>query len=132
MPTLSSLKASGATVRWRCQECAATGTADLDRIIAAKGPDYDLTDRTAACPADGCSYWISFYAQQGMRNTPLRTEAGMLREMDRRTEWLRKVGGGSGLRRRKTRRPGEGTTGLNASWGAGRAGKGRTSPGRAV
>jgi hypothetical protein len=92
MPTLSSLKASGARLWFKCQECQASGPADLDRIIAAKGPDYDLTDRTAACPAEGCSYWISFYAQQGMRNTALRTRAGELRDMDRRTEWLRKVG----------------------------------------
>jgi hypothetical protein len=88
MPTLASLQSSSAHVWWKCQQCHASGDLDLDRAIAAKGPDYDLTDRTAACRGEGCTYWVGFYAQAGMRNTPLRTEAGMLREMDRRSAWL--------------------------------------------
>lgn len=88
MNTLAAYQAAGARVWWKCQQCAASGTLALARVIAAKGPDYDLTDRTAACPAEGCGYWVGFYALQGMRNTPLRTEAGMYREMDRRTAWL--------------------------------------------
>lgn len=88
MPTLSALQSAGARVWWQCQECRATGDVDLARVIAAKGPDYDLTDRTAACPAKGCTYWVNFYAQGGMRNTPLRTEAGLMREMERRSAWL--------------------------------------------
>ena len=87
MPTLSALQRSGARVYWLCQECRASGDLDLDRVIDAKGPDFDLTDRTAACPTPDCGYWVSFYAQGGMRNTPLRTEAGMLGEMRRRSAW---------------------------------------------
>ena len=88
MPSLAALRSARARAWWKCQQCHASGYLDLDRVIAAKGPDYDLTDRTAACPAEGCTYWVGFYARQGMRNTPLRTDAGMLREMDRRTAWL--------------------------------------------
>lgn len=88
MPTLAALRAAGARVWWMCQECRATGDLDLDRVIAAKGPDYDLTNRTAACRAPGCGYWVGFYAQSGQRNSPLRTEAGLMREMHRRMAWL--------------------------------------------
>lgn len=99
MPSLSSLKAAGARVWWRCEQCEASGRVDVDRVIAARGSDYDLTDRTAACRAPGCGYWVNFHARAGMRNTPLRTDAGMMRDMDRRTAWLaarrpRAVGGG--------------------------------------
>lgn len=90
--TLSDLIARRTRVYWLCQECRATADVDLPAILAAKGPDYDLTDKTAACRTPGCGYWVTFYAQAGQRNTPLRTEAGLMRLMDRRTEWLRKVG----------------------------------------
>lgn len=90
--TLSAPKASGARVWWKCQECAASGDVDVDRVIAAKGPNYDLTDRTAPCRTPGCGYWVGFYAQSGIRNETLKTEAGKLREMDRRTAWLHSVG----------------------------------------
>lgn len=91
MPTLSALIASGSSVRFICQECRASGPVDLQALMALAG-DLDLTDRHPPCRAPGCTYWVSFYAQQGMRNTPLRTHAGDMREMDRRTEWLRRVG----------------------------------------
>lgn len=91
MPTLSALIASGSSVRFICQECRASGPVDLQALMASAG-DIDLTDRHPPCRAPGCTYWVSFYAQQGMRNTPLRTHAGEMREMDRRTEWLRRVG----------------------------------------
>ena len=86
---VSALQSSGARVWFLCDECGATGDVDLARLIEAKGPDYDLTDRTAACRTAGCGYWVGFYAQAGMRNTALRTEEGLRREMVRRSEWLR-------------------------------------------
>lgn len=91
MPTLAALQSAG-RIWWKCQECQSTGDVDLPALIAAKGPDLDLTDRHPPCRAEGCTYWVGFYAQQGMRNTALRTHAGEMREMDRRTDWLRKVG----------------------------------------
>lgn len=91
MPTLSSLIASGSSVRWICPECRASGLVDLPALMAEAG-DIDLTDRHPPCKVEGCTYWVSFYAQQGMRNTALRTHAGLMREMDRRTVWLRMAG----------------------------------------
>ena len=86
--TVGDLKARGVNVRWICQQCEASGLADLDRIVAAKGADYCLTDRTAACPAAGCTYWVTFYAQAQMTHWSLQTPAGKMRLMDRRTAWL--------------------------------------------
>jgi hypothetical protein len=85
---VADLAARGARVWWKCQECQASGAVDLERIAAAKGDDYDLTDKTAACRTAGCGYWVNFYAQAGLRNWPLKTEAGLLAEMDRRSAWL--------------------------------------------
>jgi hypothetical protein len=86
---VSDLIARGTRVWWRCEECRAAGPADLPAILAARGPDYDLTDRTAPCRTAGCGYWVTFYAQDGQRTSPLRTERGLMRLMDRRTAWLR-------------------------------------------
>jgi len=86
--TISDFHARSVRVRWMCSECNATGDVDLAHLIAAKGPDYDLTDRTAACRTPGCTYWVNFYANDGQRNWPLRTETGLMRQMDRRTAWL--------------------------------------------
>lgn len=85
---VSSLIARSVRVYSLCQECRATRDVDLQRVLAAKGPDYDLTDKTAACRTGGCTYWVSFYAQEGQRNWPLRTEAGLMKDGRRRTVWL--------------------------------------------
>ena len=87
--TIGELASAGARVMWRCQECGAAGDADLPAILAARGPAYDLTDRIAACRVAGCGYWVEFYAQWGQRTKALRTEPGLMRQMDRRTAWLR-------------------------------------------
>jgi len=89
MPTLSDLQSTGATVRFICQECGATGDADLPAMIAAKGPDFDLTDKLAPCKAPGCTYWVGFYAQQGQVTRSLSTRAGDMAESEMRTVWLR-------------------------------------------
>lgn len=86
--TVGQLAEIGAEVRWECHGCGALGLADLARILATKGPAYDLTDRTAACRQPGCTYWVCFYAGVGQRNWPLRTEAGLMRQMARRSAWL--------------------------------------------
>lgn len=86
--TVGQLKADGLSVRWICQQCGATGLADVDRIIAARGADFCLTDRTAPCPAPGCGYWVGFYAQGRMAPSALTTPAGGVRDMRRRTAWL--------------------------------------------
>lgn len=86
--TLGYLADIGAKVRWECHGCEAKGTANLGRMLATLGPGYDLTDRTAACRQPGCTYWVVFYAGAGMRNWPLRTEAGMRTMMSRRSAWL--------------------------------------------
>lgn len=100
MPTLSALIASGSSVRWICQQCSATGPVDLPALMAAAG-DIGLTDRHPPCKAEGCTYWVGFYAQQGMRNTPLRTPAGDLRAMDRRSAWLSAKWASEGLQTQK-------------------------------
>jgi len=88
--TVSDLLARGVRVWWSCAECQASGDADLPAIIAAKGPGFDLTDRAPPCRTPGCTYWVNFYANDGQRNWPLRTEAGVMRQMGRRSDWLTK------------------------------------------
>lgn len=99
--TIAQLQALGATVLWLCAECGAGGRARLDRIAEARGPDYDLTDRTAPCRTPGCTYWVNFYGQLRMRHWPLRTEAGLMAEGRRRAAWL----AGPGRGRWRTRWP---------------------------
>lgn len=90
MLTLSALHSSGARVWFRCDECGATGDVDLARLIDAKGPAFDLTDRHPPCRQ--CSYWVRFYANDGQRTWGLRTREGDMAESRRRTGWLRTHG----------------------------------------
>ena len=87
--TVSSLIASGERVTWKCQECQAWGEVALGRLRAERG-DLTLTDRHPPCRAPGCSYWVQFYAQLGMRTRALATREGDFRASDRRTEWLKR------------------------------------------
>lgn len=88
MATVGELIAAGARCYWRCHECKGVGDADLARIAAAKGADFVLCDRHPPCPTPGCTYWVTFYTNNGQVNVPLYTEAGLSKESDRRTEWL--------------------------------------------
>lgn len=86
--TLSDLHARGTRVFWQCHECGRSGGVDLPALIAARGPDLDLTDRHPPCRTPGCGYWVGFYAQDGQRTRALSTPAGFGAESDRRTAWL--------------------------------------------
>ncbi len=86
--TISSLIASGERVTWTCFECKAWGEVDLARLQAARSGDFTLTDRHPPCRTPGCTYWVQFYAQHGMRTRRLSTREGDARDGDRRTAWL--------------------------------------------
>ena len=86
--TLAELIASNARVTWSCFECKGWGEVDLARLVAAKGEAFALTDRHPPCRTPGCTYWVRFYAQHGMRSQALVTAAGDARDSDRRSEWL--------------------------------------------
>lgn len=62
--------------------------ASLETIVAAKGLDFDLTNRHPPCRADGCDYWMSFYVQDGMGMRSLTTPDDDRRQSDRRTRWI--------------------------------------------
>lgn len=87
--TIDSLIASGERVTWTCFECKAWGEVDLARLQSARGDDFSLTDRHPPCRTPGCTYWVQFYAQHGMRTRRLSTREGDDRDGDRRTAWLK-------------------------------------------
>jgi len=92
MPTIADLVAKGCTIKWKCQQCGRMANADVEAIRSAKGDDYDLTDKTAACRTPGCGYWVTFYAQGAMSMKPLLTPEFSALLSQRRTMWLRGVG----------------------------------------
>ena len=63
--TLSGLVKRQAKVRWMCPVCETNGDVDLTAMLAAKGPDFSLSNRRPPCPlcpgrvrfADWSSMW---------------------------------------------------------------------------
>lgn len=113
MPSLAALSADRSRVFWKCDECGAVGDVDLPALIAARGPDLDLTDRHPPCRTPGCRYWVRFYAQDGQRTRALATSAGGWAESRRRTAWL--AGGGG----RNAKTPPAGAEGVASDRGRG-------------
>lgn len=71
-----------------CQECGFMGDASLQRIAAAKGLNFDLTDRHPPCKAEGCGYWLGFYVQDGMAMRALETSEGARKRQQLRKRWM--------------------------------------------
>jgi len=85
--SLGRLREWGWSVQWRCQACGGLGRSDIDKLIAAKGEDYRLTDRGAPCRTPGCEWFVQFYAMLGMRRQSLRTPEGDSYWSDRYHAW---------------------------------------------
>lgn len=47
-----------------CSRCTPSRKADLNRMIAAKGPLYSLWNRTTRCTRPGCDGRVWFYASR--------------------------------------------------------------------
>lgn len=63
--TLGALAQRRAKVRWMCAVCETNGDVDLAALVAAKGPEFSLSNRRPSCPlcpgrvrfADWSSMW---------------------------------------------------------------------------
>jgi len=69
--TLGACKAEAVAIRARCDTCSGWWQADLDRMIAGKGPAYSLWDRRGKCQTLGCKGRVLFLYTSG-GGTPYR------------------------------------------------------------
>ncbi len=79
--TAGAARDAGTLVQVSCRICKAQRSADLDRVIAAKGEDYSLVDRNPRCNLTaGCNgrLRLSYRGHGCMRNL----------ETDRFVEWM--------------------------------------------
>jgi len=57
---VSTMIAEGITARAFCDRCGQWAEVDLERIAAAKGPEFDLWNRSTRCRAEGCTGRVRF------------------------------------------------------------------------
>lgn len=87
MHTIDFLIESGTAVRWHCVVCEKSGAADLEAIQAARGPNYDLTDRTPWCQQPGCLGRVWFSVRSGSWMRKLLTAEGEAR-LEAHGDWV--------------------------------------------
>lgn len=92
-----------------CQECGFIGGASLEKVAAAKGLNFDLTDCHPPCRAEGCGYWLGFYVQDGMAMRALETPEGARKRQQLRNRWMFEDGNAArryALKARQQKAPG--------------------------
>lgn len=87
MQTVGFLIESGTAVRWHCVTCEKSGLANLEAIRKAKGPEYDLTDRTPRCQQPDCLGRVWFSVRLGSWMRKLLTADGEAR-LEAHGDWV--------------------------------------------
>ncbi|MEQ9151906.1 MAG: hypothetical protein RLO06_10525 [Parvibaculum sp.] len=63
--TLAKIRDAGVPVRAFCDRCRNAFDIEVERLIAAYGPDFSLINRRGICRTHSCSGTCSFQVQPG-------------------------------------------------------------------